>query len=416
MITFPSPSARAARPDHEAGFTLTELLVAGAVMALALLGILALFDLNRELARSQTLVADLQQSVRVAQNEMVHDVRMAGRGGLGRGLLPEGLAVAVRNNTPASGGDSYIAVGDNATDKIVAGTDVLTVRGVFSTPIYQLNPAVGGLVLDDALSPTQGRVTVQNPVPNSGIAQDLQPLFDAKANDPLLLVSPLGAFAVVAVTGVNRDSDDQVTLSFAIGTVGDSNLKGYYIGLTNGFPAALRTVAHAGLMEEYRYYVREDYVVSGATSGDLAPKLARARFLPNSQTLHPDQPGEDVADNVFDLQVALGVDTANDERIDDTASGADDWLFNSPDDLDSTGALKTPTLWNNAGSLPRLYYVRLTTLARTDLRDRDYQAPLLTTVEDKDYTQSPHSAFNSRTERMYRRRTLTTVVDLRNLS
>ena len=56
------------------------------------------------------------------------------------------------------------------------------------------------------------------------------------------------------------------------------------------------------------------------------------------------------------------------------------------------------------------------TLARTDRRDRNYQAPLLATVEDKDYSASPFNVFNSREERMFRRRLLTTVVDLRNVS
>ncbi len=60
--------------------------------------------------------------------------------------------------------------------------------------------------------------------------------------------------------------------------------------------------------------------------------------------------------------------------------------------------------------------MRLTTLARTDRRDRDYEAPLLTTVEDKDYGVTPFNEFNTREERMFRRRLLRTVVDMRNLS
>ena len=43
----------------------------------------------------------------------------------------------------------------------------------------------------------------------------------------------------------------------------------------------------------------------------LAPKLSRARFRPGTEVAHPAATGlaEDVAENVFDLQIALGVDT-----------------------------------------------------------------------------------------------------------
>ena len=132
----------------QAGFSIVEMLVAAGVMALAILGILALFDLNRDLARTQVQVADLQQSVRVAQNEMIRDVRMAGRGGLPRGVLPQGIAVSVRNDVPATGGGHHVAVGDTDSPEVVAGSDVLTVRGVFSTSIYQVNPTSGQLTLD----------------------------------------------------------------------------------------------------------------------------------------------------------------------------------------------------------------------------------------------------------------------------
>lgn len=405
-------------PGGQAGFSIVEMLVAAGVMALAILGILALFDLNRDLARTQVQVADLQQSVRVAQNEMIRDVRMAGRGGLPRGVLPQGIAVSVRNDVPASGGGHHVAVGDTDSPEVVAGSDVLTLRGVFSTPIYQVNPTAGQLTLDDVNAPTEGTLRVQNPNPNTGIPQNLEPLIDADPDEALLLVSPLGNFAVVRITGVDDTNANDIRISFEIGTVGDNDVKGQYAALSGGFPQSLRAVAHAGILEEYRYYVREDFTVPNDTASDLAPKLSRARFRPGTETAHPSEGlQQDIAENVFDLQVALGVDTDANETITDDGTENDDWLFNAAADVDANGLPKVTTKWNGAGgALPPLYYVRLTTLARTDRRDRNYQAPLLATVEDKDYSASPFNAFNSREERMFRRRLLTTVVDLRNVS
>ena len=74
----------------------------------------------------------MQQSLRVAQRTMVQQIRMAGRGGLAVGTLPAGRALAVRNDVGAGGGNRDLAIGFAGSPQVVAGTDVLTVRGVFS--------------------------------------------------------------------------------------------------------------------------------------------------------------------------------------------------------------------------------------------------------------------------------------------
>src|SRR5215207_11467932 len=77
----------------EAGFSLIEMLVTLVVTALLVVGILGVFDFNNKVAHVQTQVSDMQQSLRVAQYEMVRYVRMAGRGG-----VPSDRAVELRNN------------------------------------------------------------------------------------------------------------------------------------------------------------------------------------------------------------------------------------------------------------------------------------------------------------------------------
>ena len=64
------------------GYSLIELIVSLGITVIVLLGLFQIFEKNTEVARIQTQVSDMQQSLRVAQNEMARFIRMAGRGGL----------------------------------------------------------------------------------------------------------------------------------------------------------------------------------------------------------------------------------------------------------------------------------------------------------------------------------------------
>ena len=61
--------------------------------------------------------------------------------------------------------------------------------------------------------------------------------------------------------------------------------------------------------------------------------------------------------------------------ITDTNDANDDWLFNSKNDLTAIDV----NVWNAA----TLYYIRLSTLARTSRPDPNYTAPLINRIEDK---------------------------------
>lgn len=403
---------------RQAGFTLVELLVSLFVTVILLLGVLALFDFNNRIARVQTHVADMQQSLRVAQYDMVRLVRMAGRGGLPAsepaGLaprnLPTGVAVSVRDDVPAA----TFMLPAEPTTRILEGTDVLTVRGVISAPLYQINTTDAGALayVPDDQNPATGTLIIQDHSP-TGVPQTLQPLKDAlEADRPeaLLLVSPLddAQFAVVELVG-GSVADGQATLDFRVTGSTESDAMGL---LSSGgrFPPNLR-VAYAGILEEYRFYIREEHVEPANLASDLAPRLSRARFLPGTEIVYGSDDQErranaavDVADNILDLQVALGVDLDGNGLIEDLGTAADEWLFNHEDDMDN------PAKWQVNPA--RLHYVRVATLVQTDRRDPQYQGPLLVQLENRVYDPS----FNTRESRMYRRRTLQTVVDLRNVA
>jgi type II secretory pathway pseudopilin PulG len=425
-------------PPGAPGFTLIEAVIALMLAVAILAGVLTLFDRNNQLARAQTYVAEMQNSVRVGQAELARYIRMAGRGGLPRGPLPTGLAIAVRNNTPEDGDQRYIAAGDADSPRVLPGTDVLTIRGAISNSVFQVNPLGGGFVLDDPEAPTLGTVRVDSPHSTTGVMQPLDPLIEAINNDPhaaILLVSPVDTWAVVEVDKNTSVTDDEnsIVIGFKVGVVGGTEVRDRYLELSGGFPSTLRNVANVALLEEFRYYVREEHAVAGDDDSDYTPRLVKARFYPNTEIPHVDDPefGSEVSDNIIDLQLALGIDADGDGDVaegveaggggGEPAEGAidkaeDEWLFNVAGDYDGEGTATEDAKWNPGADTPPLAYIRVTTIARTDRRDIEYLAPLLVMSEDKDFDDSPYDVFNTLAERRFRRRQLQTVVDMRNLS
>ncbi|HSK77081.1 MAG TPA: hypothetical protein VLQ45_11525 [Thermoanaerobaculia bacterium] len=401
---------------RQSGFTLAEMAVSLFVTVSVLLGVLMLFDFTNKLSRVQGNVADMQQSLRIAQHDVVRLVRMAGRGGLPVGNLPAGLAVAVRNNVGAGE-----RIGGGATPAVLEGTDVLTVRGVFAAPIYRVT-APGRITFNGVGGPggaTSGSVVVPSAEP-ANLAQDLEPLRQAIAEnrpEALVLIArhSSSVYAVVELDPAGSSvAGNQVTVAFHI-TGGQH--AGAYRTLSPGgaFPATLTTAAYVGILEEYRLYVREEHVDRNDDGSDLTPKLSRARVYPATDAPYAGEEENwqnDIADNIVDLQVALGLDSPNGGctvaesegtcTIFESEDGTgDDWLLNDT-------AAPDPAL---LAGVP-LHYLRLSTLARTDRRDVQYQAPLLVRLEDHDFA---GSLYNEREERMFRRRLLQTVIDMRNL-
>ena len=431
--TLVSPSTRR-RSLSSRGFTLAEVVVALAVFTIILTGVMALFVFNTRLARAQMHLTGMQQSLRIAQYEIVRSVRMAGRGGLPTSqyanlpayagqLLPDGLAISVTNNVPAG---TQIA-GCNCAN-VLEGTDILRVRGVFNSPIYQLNPAAGEFQYDPTTN--AGSVIVRKNSP-TGVPQDLSAFEDRITDgikEAILLVSPLddSLYAVVEMTGGTATQVGGVTQFVTINftTQGDNTTE--YLDLSPGglYQPTLTTVAYVGIFEELQFYVREVRAIPGDNTSELIPRLSRAQVFPGTAVAYNDDTDNltgDLTENILDLQVSIGVDTAlgvaardqvviEGDGVDPTPTDDDEWLFNH------TGDDPTELKWtNNVANPSKLFYLRINTLARTDRPDTRYQAPLLNLIEDKDYTSAPFDVYNTRDERMYRRRVLQTTVDLRNI-
>jgi prepilin-type N-terminal cleavage/methylation domain-containing protein len=426
------------RPSGQQGFTLVELLVALAVTVIVVLGILMLFDFNNKLTRVQTNVADMQQSERIAQYDMVRMARMAGRGGMpvtAGAPLPLGSGISVLNNAPP---DTNLIAGTPASPKILEGTDVLTLRGAFATPIYEIayaNPnsfTLAGPGTPTPSNATSGTVVICNQSP-AGTTQDLTALaalIDLAASgkvrrEALILVSPT-ADTIYSIVALNPSSSTTTAASCATGgltiafdcdpadtTVG--KYRALYPAPAGSLHSSLTNVAFVGLLEEYRFYVREDHAISGDANSALTPVLSRARFYPGTDQPYADDTSnlkQDIADGIVDLQIAFGVDANGDGQLtEDLAKpDTDEWQGNAAADTALTGGLKA---------------IRISTLARTNRADHDFLAPVLAGVEDHVYSTTDINDpvngydavnFKGSMARLYRRRVLQTIVNLRNLT
>jgi hypothetical protein len=428
----------------EAGFTIAELTVTLIVVVEVLLAVLLLFDTSSKIGKAEVQTADMQQALRIGQYEVVRMVRMAGRGELpvtnnpGGTLSPNlfaGTALSLRNNVPAGSG---VIAGTAPTDppgtlsnpRVVTGTDVLTVRGVFSTPLYQINyssakvfdynPLTGkGTVTISSISPTG----VQQPFDSLNAPGSLADAIAKNRPEALILVSGLDdtiyGVAQLDVSGssISGDPPTQVgqyttqtaQVAFTTAAVGNVPLS------ANGvFPATLKSVSYVGILEEYRFYVRELHANPTDLTSELNPRLSRGRFYAGSDAPWNGEVTnlyQDIAAGVLDLQIALGFDVNSDNVVTDGNSGADEILFNSP--ADSTAAAPWSPL---PSTFPSLYYVRVNVLARTNRHDVKFRAPVITAIEDHVYNANPSNPMdpNGSIGLTMRRRWTQTIVGMRN--
>lgn len=432
------------------GFTLLELLVVITLAVMLMLGLLEVFERNTTLAKTQTQLAEMQQGLRTGQNLMGRLVRMAGRGGLPAMINDSGIrktpALTVIDNIGAGGGSVEVVPGLVDGPLAVAGTDVLTVRGVFTTSIFQVNTVAGALTLldaggvptDDASLAASGSLVVSSPSPTGRpqALDDLNNAIDMGLAEALVLVSSVDetVYGVVELNpGGSITGPTSVTLSFNVTAGTHPEYRELYGSGTLAdptLPTNLTSIAWVGILEEYRFYIRD----ADPDPTLVNPILAMARMFPATETPHGGNASAtlDIAENVRELQVSLGFDTdLGDALIDrngdgqtneddiiltESADGAnDDWLFNSSDDDPMAGPWVPP--WDDDDGTPgipprpEIYYVRLSTLARTHSPIFKYQAPAIPLLEN-----AVVAPLNTELERRYRRQLLQTIVDLRNIS
>ena len=461
-----TPRERAADRSAEAGFSLLELLIAMFVLTEVMAAILLLFTGLTDIARAQTNIAEVQQTQRVTHRSVARAIREAGRGGLPAtvlgpqnpvtpGVFPDGLAVAMRNNVPANAKIQPTLLA--ASDDVLEGSDVLIARGVFSTPIYYISPQIGTVDLDNPgvslLTGGAEPFSLQNrllTIPGRFLdaIQDFQPLIDAIAlRSPRLLVvrdvlNPQ-SYGVIEVTAVDTPPacvGCPITLSVNFTDAGDVSAYAELVPPRDGSHALTVTGAQTvpfpkrigavGLLEEYRFYIRPDasrpILLADRANTIPTPMLSRIEVIPNTDI----QVGNrlDIAENVFDLQIAVGIDTSpvcdtatcsaavllERGRITEDRTVTEEVFFNHPDDDDPTNLPDFST------GLPDFHFLRLTTVVLADRVERGHSGSILAQVEDRvrstDTVSFGGGSFSyANSLPGYRRRLLSTVIDLRNL-
>ena len=497
---------------RQSGFSLVELLVTIVIMAEVLVGLLILFDSSSRLARAQTHLAEIQQSLRVGQQEVVRYARLAGIGGLPitrinlptdpmdhtydlDGAFPlSGIAVSVYNNVDEGTIVSVVnpdIIGDTSTNNVVPGSDVLLVRGVLDTPLYYFDPPINietwdddGIIDDEeVVVPERARIVGRDwedyPQDLDALSERLLEAKDAGRAVAMILRDTLNpnAYAIMAfdhedttITDLDKNTCPSVpsTADYPTATpprpwcirlklrldLTDTTLPDWdYATLALGnnllvtgaednivlelspapdlvqvkFPKQIGSI---GLLEEYRFFIRSEWEVPGDSTTRLTPVLSRASFLPGTDT---ELDRIDIADNVIDLQIAVGGDAdPGDEDGYGTVTengGQDEVLFNAiadtigDDDYSQPRGTTDPAADPEAAQSwfdPQLefHFLRINTLVQGRFADLDHRAPNIIQIEDynrgSDFTIGGRT-YNYNNNHQFHRRWLQTVVELRNL-
>ncbi len=137
-------------PGRHAGFTLVEMIVVVFLLAIAMLGLLAVFDASTRINKSEQEVADAQGNVRYGIYQMTRVIRMAGAGGLYvTQAVPIGPDADLGGITAPPDNDFDNVFGGAVTNlagnpvPIRPGTDVVEVRGVILSPLLGFDLASG---------------------------------------------------------------------------------------------------------------------------------------------------------------------------------------------------------------------------------------------------------------------------------
>src|SRR5262249_47173261 len=429
----PMSNRRIAHRPKDLGYTLIEAIVVAFLLALAMLGILAVFDASARINKSETDVADAQGAVRLGAYQIRSTIPMAGAGGLyvTQAVLNHADPdLAVSGITVVNGADpnSYdnvekgtIVTGLDGQHPVRPGTDMIEVRGVFNSPLVGFDQtAQNGCLPCTGTAALTVKATTGSPLLGQHINEDVanRPQFEAidtytagAATNPMYVIVSLNDDQHNGCSQPNAQNPNPqphypqptyrvgminaATKLVASGTFGNVNFNDpIAIEFDNEFPAVTGAapsqplngwLRHAGIMDDIVYFIDD--------KDPAHPVLSQGTRRGAAFDVTP------LADDVEDMQIAYGVDTDNNEMINrlsgttatDTDTnvsnqpGQDEWVPNVPgNDNPVTGPAKPykadDFVANPAGALSthcaRLHGVMISLLARSKNSDPTYRAPL----------------------------------------
>lgn len=425
---------RARAREIERGFTLAEMIVVTFLLALAMLGILAVFDASSRINKSETQVADAQGNVRQGLYQMTRAIRMAGTGGL---YITQAVLNApdpgLAGITAPGGTYDNVAAGTTVTNlagtaiPVRPGTDMIEIRGVINSPLIGFDqktacPCASAADCSCFWKPAGGAtvntaLVVGDPIFGQHVNENLaqRPQFEAidaytasaSAGRPFLVIVTVNEalfggslpaappqlyqqllYNVGAIT-----SPTQLVAGNTFGVVNFANPVADEFN--NEFPSALGSplvpypnlARRAGVLDDFLFFIDD--------TDPKHPVLSQGTRYKDAFDVIP------LADDVEDLQVAYGVDINNNEALNRSTAGPypasdpdtnvsnqpgqDEWVPNVPGaDNPVTGTsvpLDATNFVANSGGppathFPRLHGVMVTLLARSKDPDPTYKTPL----------------------------------------
>lgn len=391
---------RSTAAPRSRGFTLIEAIIAVFLLALAMLGLLAVFDASARINKSEQDVADAQGSVRYGIYQMTRIIRMAGSGGLfvTQAVLNRSDPQLVDVNTTNTNYDNVGAGQLVGGTPVRPGTDMIEVRGVILSPLLAFDGEFGcapcNLSHDvvfkpDLWHPLLGQHVNNDAANRPQFPEILTRTATANADNVFVLVS----------------ADDNIH-GACTGPVGPGQPLAppaypqptYNVGLLDSpggmdppiapNPPNLRLPGVDFAAGIARQFCNEDPSVNNATPTPILNNLRRGGvldvliFFVGDDPANPDHPflaqgirrGNNVevvrlADDVEDMQIAYGVD------VDATADGLDPILAAGVGNDEFTpnvigeAAVNPNTFAEALNRCPRLHSVMISLLARS--RDPD---------------------------------------------
>jgi prepilin-type N-terminal cleavage/methylation domain-containing protein len=275
------------------GFSMVEVLVATALLALLFIGVLRMLDASSRTTKIESALVDTQENVRFAAYHVLRHARMVGGARIPMAVSSGWAAGQIISDTATTATTTLL--GTVSKDR---ASDVLVLVGFYEMPMFRFPPEyfniISSVLTVPEYEPPDSTGRLLNPL-------DGYPAADAFAGNGVVFFTADGPVIAEVTAGGSISGSGfarQMTLPF----VGGTNPWNGFVEGGYSAPIVDQTVFQAGILSPYAYWVEDG-------------TLWRRRFDASAGTVD-----ESVAVNIGGFQVSLGIDT-----IDDNILAVDTW-------------------------------------------------------------------------------------------